>query len=328
MMVTMDNFSNNKPLSLTTLVPDSWFTQKENCSFWLTGYRIHSIEKESFKSKFKIIDLANIRAIILQGTVRYFDTKKAKIEVVSENQLRVDASKFQWQETPEGFYLLLLAPFDIGENIGNELITRQKISVAAALFAAFNGRNMVHEHIFDNIVKMSGGVSSFSSPTLNSLFYPKANVSELRINKIIESDLIISSLDESLQERIHISLRWFISAIYESGVDAYLKYWIAIETIAMPDTTNIGIIKKIISKIYNMSIDEVETKFQIGKIFGLRGRIVHDGQIISIHGNLLKFIEALYIDILFELLHLPSEKKALTMINSNEFDFNKYLIVK
>ena len=309
--------------SLTTLAPDSWFTQKEGSSFWLSVYRILSVPKESLLSESKKVDFTQVRAIILYGTLKYYDANQ--IEVVSENLLKIDASKSQMKETAEGVYLLLLTPFDVDGKNGNEFLTKQNISVAAALFAAFNGRNIIYEHLFDNIVHMDGRTSSFTPSIINPLFFSKPDISDSRLKKISESERSIYTFDEPIQERIRLSLRWFISALYDGGVDAYLKYWIAIETLAMPDTTNIGDIKKIISKAYSLSLNEVEEKFKIGRIFGLRGRIIHDGEIIPIHGHLLKYIEALYVDILFEQLSLPCENIAFNIINSNEFDFEEYL---
>lgn len=318
----------NETHTLQTLAPDLWFTQNEGSSFLLTAYRIISVPKESLLSGIKTIDFTQVRAIILYGSLKYYATEECKIEVITENQLKFDASTVCFKDTTEGVHLLLLTPFEVDGKSGNEIIAKNNISVVAALFAAFNGRNMVYEHLFDNIVHMSGGMSGSTASILNPLLFPKPDISDGMIKQITESDLIISSLDEPVKKRYRLSLRWFISALNDNGVDAYLKYWIAIETIAMPDTTNIGDIKKIIAQAYNLSLNEVEEKFKIGKIFGLRGSIVHDGNFVPIHGQLLKYIEALYIDILFQHLNFPCENMALNIIECDEFDIDEYFVYK
>ncbi|MBD0325807.1 MAG: hypothetical protein ICV68_05215, partial [Pyrinomonadaceae bacterium] len=125
---------------------------------------------------------------------------------------------------------------------------------------------------------------------------------------------------------IKLSLRWFESALYgKGGIDAYLKYWFAIETLGMPSTTNIRPLVESLSRAYGISHEEAQQKFSIGRLFGLRSRIVHEGQIISVHQNLTKYIEALYVDVLLEHLGLASEHRAEDVIDDPNFDLARYL---
>ena len=114
-------------------------------------------------------------------------------------------------------------------------------------------------------------------------------------------------------------MRWFESAIYDKGIDSLLKYWISIETLAMPDTTNIKVINEILSSAYKRTLDEVRDLFEVGRLFGLRSSIVHEGFNVPIGWLLLKYLEALYVDILFGILGLPCESRAEEIIKNPEF---------
>lgn len=66
-------------------------------------------------------------------------------------------------------------------------------------------------------------------------------------------------------------------------------------------------------------------RFGVGRLSNPRGRIVHDREIIPIHSLLLKYIEALYIDVLTEKLGLAWEFWAESVIKEPEFSLNKFL---
>ena len=64
------------------------------------------------------------------------------------------------RETPEGMYLLILAPFGIAGKEGNEPLTKQRVSEIVGLLAVFEGRNIAYERLFENVVKLDSHRSS------------------------------------------------------------------------------------------------------------------------------------------------------------------------
>jgi len=322
----MSQLEHKETRRLIDLAPHSWFTHTDGSSIWVTGYRGLRVPKENFALGPKVVDFNEVRAIVLYGALKYIDASQAKIEVITDNQWHIDVSKIQERETSEGVYLLFLAPFAVDGQPGNEPATREKISTAAGLFAAFNGRNIVYERLFDNIIEMSDGRSSAFSPVFeNPMWFIPPDLSDARLDIISKADRAITTLPEPDRNRIRLSLRWFEQALYESGVDAYLKYWIALETLAMPDTTNIRPLNESLSRAYNLSCEAVRDRFAIRKLFGLRGRIVHDGQLVPIHANLLRYLEALYADVLLVHLDLLCDRRAASVMDDPEFTLNEYL---
>lgn len=306
------------------MIPQSWFTQTSKSSIWVTGYLVIVVPGEHFASGPKIMDLNLIRAILLNGTVKYLDSSQTKTEIIG-NKIHFK-TKVDENETAEGVYLLLITPFGVDGSPGNEAATRERISVASGLLAAFNGHNMIYQRLFDNSVHLGDGkVSTYSPIFINPLSFPPPNLSDSYLNTISEADKHITALAEHDRNRVLLSLRWFESAVYEKGVDAFLKYWIALETLAMPDTTNIRSLNEILSKAYGLPLEKATSCFCIGRLHGLRSRMVHEGQIVPIHQNLLSYTEALYVDILFDLLGQTCERRAENVSNKPGFKLTEYL---
>ncbi|RCJ30513.1 hypothetical protein A6769_33175 [Nostoc punctiforme NIES-2108] len=316
----------NKSIRLIDLVPNEWFSVKEKSSIWISCYRIFRT-LANFSSGCITIKLPNVSAVILLGKVHYLDSSLARIEYITEEQWSFDVSKIQERDTPEGTYLLLLTPFDIDGQEGNEPAVKQLLQETVALLISINGRNIAFEHIFDNIAPMNGGPLTVISPVSeNPLWFPAFELSDNRISKITNAAKTIDLLPKEQGNRIKLSLRWFESAMRQSGVDSFLSYWIALETLSM-DSTDIRPINEILAKIYGLSnFKEAKSTFGVGHIFGLRGLIVHQGQIIPIHAVLQKYMGALYTDILLEKLGLPSEYQTKAVLDDPTFDFQTYIV--
>jgi hypothetical protein len=82
------------------------------------------------------------------------------------------------------------------------------------------------------------------------------------------------------------------------------------KTFAMPDTTDIRPINIILTAIYNEALEKVREEFLVGRLFGLRSSIVHDGAKPAIHGDVLQYVNHLYTDILFHIVGQPTEQRA------------------
>ena len=310
-----------KTFKWTELIPPGWFKKPDESSVWMTGYRAFRVPKESLVPP-KLLDLTELRVMLLFGKLKYQDSSQVEIELVTENQWKVNADKFQLRETPEGPYLLLICPFDRDGIKGNEGSTKQTIAVYAGLITTLFGRNIVYRRVFDNILQCgTGQVTCFTSAIENPLWFPAPTIDDTHLQTVRTADEKIASLQQEDKNRIRLSLRWFESAI----IDAFLKYWIAMETVGMPDTTNIRPLNESLAAAYGITFEEARDSFAVGRLFGLRSRIVHDGLIMPIYGQLLKYTEAIYIDILHHHLGLPCGRKAEEIKSDPEFDLATYL---
>lgn len=303
------------------LIPSSWFKDINNSSVWVAAFQVLRVKREDIPKDLGVIDIGKVRAVLLYGILPYIDSTQIKIEVIDEHHYKLpDASKFEVKETKEGMYLLLLTPHNIDGNEGNEVFVREQISYIAGLFAAFSGRNIVYDKIFDNIIHLRGDTEGSGPSIEQPLFFDKPDVSKLNI--ISNVGKIINNLSYTDRKNLQLSLRWFDMAIYDYGISAYIKYWIGLETLVkkgeINNKNNIKIKKnnkrpyfiyKKISDAYNIPFEDIDNLFNIRLLYKLRNAIIHDGQIVPIDGRLLEYIGAIYIDILFYCLGISHENK-------------------
>lgn len=312
--------------NIQQMIPQSWFTKPENSSVWLSGYRMLRLNLADLPSGPKFMDLDNIRIVFVYGKVNYLNIDAATPKFTTDGHHVLSTSNLK-TSTDEGAYLIVIIPFEIDGVAGNERSVRERISDTIGLLIAFNDRNMAFEHIFDYVIQLNGKEQSVIGRTVTNPFsMPKPDISDNKLLRIQNAGAKIANLNPQDRNRTQLSLRWFETAIYDEGTDAFLKYWIALETLAMPDTTNIKPINEAISAIYGFSGEQTAETFHIGRIFNLRGRIVHSGEKFPVSAYLLDFICAIYVDILFSILGLESEKRSLTLLQSGQFNPEKHLL--
>src|ERR1041385_5956863 len=309
-----------RTFKITDLANPEWFKDTKQGSIWITCCRTFRISEEAIPEGIKTLDFRDLKVVFLSGSVKYYDSNKLKIQFETETKWRVDASDYKEQDTPRGIYTLFVAPFDKGFTHGNEAETRAKISSYLGFVAAFQGRNNSQHRLFESIFLFpEDKVSNFSPVVENPFLFPTPSLSETALNLIHSANQNLLLFEESKRNRTLLSLRWFEQALFDSGIDAFLKFWIAVETIAMPDT-DIRPLNESLAKAYGETIQNIQDRFRIGRLFGLRSKIVHEGLIAPIHFHLLKYAEALYADSLCEFLGISSQRRLEQMVNTPEFD--------
>lgn len=125
--------------------------------------------------------------------------------------------------------------------------------------------------------------------------------------RINDAATAIMKMPDAERARVRLSLRWFNAALRDAAHDAFVKFWIAVETLAMPSSTNILPIFESLARAYGISVPDAKTRFPIGRLFDLRGRIVHKGEMLELPGAVLGYMSALFFDLLSELLLQPNE---------------------
>ena len=77
---------------------------------------------------------------------------------------------------------------------------------------------------------------------------------------------------------------------------------------------------KILQNLYQMSDNETRDFFMIRKLWKLRSKHVHGNRLISSHGYLLNYLEALYFDFFIEKIGLFPQYRAKNVLNNSQFD--------
>lgn len=315
-----------KTVAIRDLAPQSWFSDRTRSSVWVRGYRVFRVPVEALAEGARTLDLGDkVRGILLHGTVRYVEHGLTTPRIITEN--RWDFGTIEERETPEGVYLLLVTPFDVDGSCGDEAAAKLNLSVAAGLLTCLKGRNIVFELLFDNVHSLGENRVQGATPAIeNPWWSPAPDVTDGGIRTMEAVARAIGGLAPPDRERLRLSLHWFEAASRDSGHDAFLKYWIALETMGMPDTTSIKPLVDTLARAYGLSSEEAARRFMIGRVFGLRSRMVHQGELLSIHGNLIKYLQAVYVDILFEILNLKSQACVARLSAEPGFQIETYLM--
>ena len=278
----------------------------------------------------QIIDFENSRLVFVYGSVSYYGESSASSQFVSETEMQIDASKFGPHKTPVGSYALIVTPLRVDGIEAIESVVRDRVREVVGLAGAFYGRNVAYQHLFDNILNLENDQTSFFGPVMqNPNWFDSVDISALGITPLAAISVAISALPDKDKNRTQLSLRWFHYAQFDTdGVSSFIKFWVAIETLAMPNTSNIKPLNLALAKGYNLKITEAETRFQMGRVLNLRSKIVHDGLIVPIHGQLLRYMEAVFVDLLMIAMGVPIQCRAETVISDPKCELASYLKVK
>ena len=294
--------------ALHQLFPESWLIADARALVAI--YRVVRAPRQGFGVEPYLFDIGTVRAAVFWGSLQ-IPQAECDPQFTEAGELHLAVSVKNDAGPLEGRFCLLATR--MSDEVP-ESDARALIEAGRGLLCAYHGRNVAYDRVSEFMVDLSNpGATSFVSPSFeNPLTLP---VPRLRSAEKVRFGALLKNLnqgdrDPSLGDRLHLSCRWFGSAIEESGPDAFLCYWIALEALAMPDSTNIAAINEHLAQSYDLSFDQAARKFLVGRLFGFRGQIVHRGSHRSVPGAVLSYIAAVYIDVLLQVFGLPAEGRA------------------
>lgn len=324
----MPSEPNPSSLGLADLVPEDWFIDPVASTVLVVGYTVMRVPADSLRV-LQAIDLPGVRALLGTIDFPYFDTSAVHLEVDGANLLRVHGHA-EPQRTPLAPYLILLTPLRVDGVEGDEAGARSRLEAAAGLFGAFLGRNAVYRLVFDNVAQVAFGASgqtvSVSSTTIeNPFWFPAPSLDDPTIDLIKQAGKTLAAADLVRRERYALALRWFHQALYGGGIDSFLRYWIAIEAVSPMTSGDIAPLVRALAHGYGIAVGDVKARYGIGRIYGFRGRIVHQGARGPVHGRLLDYLGALFVELLRIGLGLPVARSLDALLSSSDFDLNLYI---
>lgn len=134
----------------------------------------------------------------------------------------------------------------------------------------------------------------------------------------IDSNILIGELekikkniciDSDMKVRFELLSRFFSKALtFNPSEEKYILLWTILEIYPMKGTTNIKPISNELAKIIGKTPDTIKQKLDIGRLYGYRCNLVHDG-IFSIDlkdmGNVFSKLEKIILVILRSIAGLP-----------------------
>lgn len=288
--------------SLRDAVPPRWLGEFDHV--WLTIYSIAMGTEREFKLA-KRVEAPEALMLAFWGSMSYLDPSTLTLRFSPEGEIIAEGAISQ-RDTGQGAWLAVLQPCKTNSP-QNEYALKVKASVLSALLIAVTTRNYAYAKVAENCVSLvADEASAATTPLLGPHGYDRPMRSSLETFGAAANTL--AALPESDRRRIELSLHWYDKALRSLGVDSFLNNWIAIETLAMPDTSNVRPINEHLAAIYGLAYGEVAERFGVGRLLGLRSRIVHDGEDLTVYAQMTDYMNRLYEDLLHNSLGLRSHR--------------------
>lgn len=288
--------------SLRDAVPREWLASHDHA--WLTLYSIAMGTEREFKLA-KRVELPGALVLAFWGSMTYLDPSTLTLRFSPEGEIIAEGAISQ-RDSGLGAWLAVLQPCNT-EAPSNEYDLKVKASVLTALLIGLTTRNYAYSKVAENCVSLTADqATAATSPILGPHGYDKPL--RLRLDAFGAAASLLAQMPDSERRRIELSLHWYDKALRSIGVDSFLNNWIAVETLAMPDTSNVRPVNERLAAIYGMSYSDAAERFGVGKLLGLRSRIVHDGEDLTVHAQLADYMNLLYEDLLHAFLGLASKR--------------------
>lgn len=229
---------------------------------------------------------------------------------------------------PQGVYVILAVPIRAHYMAVTDDLERDataQLESAAGLVAAVISPNAVYQQTDEFIAEATGPGTRMMSPPIRRPA-PIANLDEENLRAMSGVLGAMAAGNERLQARVATSLRWYSQAQADRNrTDAFVKFWVALEALAFGGNGNSRPLVDLLATHYEHDAAWVRATFAIDPFSQLRNAIVHDGRRPMLHGNVLTFVDAVYVDALHARLGLPNLRRAeLALPEGTPFNLRRW----
>lgn len=308
--------------NLLEVVPETW-GYPSKASLYLEGYHMLLVDPEEFDDAPITFDVAGVRAVAFHGGLPDIDRRRVIVEQPLDGPPKF--SLIPDGALPESTYLVMIARIVEPDSGSGEGEARAAIARAIAIVRATLGPNAAYMREFDGVF-IKDGRTSFASPYIvNPLPDGRPRLGQRAIESLAVLDRALDQLPPTVREGVNLSLRWADRAAALAGPDAFLTWWVAIETIAPNGRSKVKPIVARLAALYGMSQVEAGETFHVGRLYGIRKIIVHGGDRTPIHGHVLDYMRSLWVDLLHSAAGLTSSA-AHKLLSDPNFDLDAALL--
>lgn len=313
----------SRPLDWTDIASPDWYGSGQIGAIWLSAFLLMYADRAQISPAPLIIDFGDARAVAFYGQIPY-------LRFVSDEVRSTETPEFhaapEQVTSPEGAYLLVVLPFDDSDPSRSESIIRARVTEISGLLVAVFGSNVAYRRFFDNVVRPHLNRRTVMGESFrNPASMPAPDIRQERTRLAIDADQAMKELPPPERNRVSLSLRWFGDAQHAKGVDLFLKLWFAIEALGMSDRDNLRPVVRALAHSYGIADQDARMRFAVGRLFGFRSKIVHQGEIHPIHANLSDYLAAIYLDVLYDRLGLPAQGFAAKVQQLPGFELGSYI---
>ena len=259
-------------------------------------------------------DLGDVWAVLCWGSMPHMSVAGAfELRTDGQIQINLQTPNDGW---PTGPLLLLMVPASDKPGSDETEAIHHQLARAAGLLSAIETFTLVYESLEDYVLSIMDGLLRPTAVQLyDGLWSHDGSVTDdARHRWMLAANALINHPQRA---RISLSLEWFDQAKRQHGVDAFLKFWFALETLSMPNDTNVRPMEERLATIYDTDLTTIRARFHVGRLQGLRSEIVHHGRLLRIPAELLDFLHSVYLDLLVDLLGFASPHRAEYSVQVN-----------
>lgn len=266
----------------------------------------------------KVFRFDDIVVAIKSAKLKYLEMSDVSVKFGEGRQVKVSASH-RTSTSDQAPKLITVQPHTSSNPDGLKALSYRS-SEYISLLIATNYRNIAFRHLFSQTIGIQDDSMAMASDAFRLPFdLPQPDLSEKALNRFRLSHAHISNLSMAQQRKVRLSLRWHLKGIQSDGIESFLNFWIALETLAM-DTTNISDINRTLASAYGTSTIAAGRVFGVGRIYDLRCSVVHNGSRKNISTALTDYMECLYADLLQYVLLGEAQRRAEAYIAKHELD--------
>ncbi len=318
------------PERLADLAPDSWFTQREQSTFWLRLYTLLFLPREKAADALTEL-MAGIdrtkpfvymgRSIlfmagVFQGLkVPYFTRQMYSQE---SGQTRIDV-KVEETELPDTLYVALATPCRIDGAPGREGDAKAALAEAAGLLCTHVGHNFLRDLVFDGEVNASDG--KFSHPGEPWRMPARAEGPFINRQNAIDVQEIaqaVTQLTEPTRSRLVLTLQLVDEAMRR--MLGFFEYWTALEVLCEGRSHRI---KARLSRLYGIRNHKGAANLTgFSTLERWRHDYIHRGQRPPMTADIERYMQLLFLDLLRQELHLPPRWHMAGMQQATGYDLS------
>lgn len=305
-------------LNIKDILPNNWFSAKGEADIYVSVYHCLSDYLKETGKPYVVGEIFYSKYLLINTSLEYDKIDLFFKEII--NDIPQFVSNINTIKTEQNVLLLFFLPY----TSATEADTIQKLQSARGLLSITEGKNTNYWHVTDYILNFPSLQRSSISGSIRMPVAKKAFYKEIIVDEVSKR---VENLEEKISNQIRLASRWIDSAEHETQpIDEFLKLWFAIEVVSMPDTTNIRPLADRMAKIYDITSNEAKENFYLGRLFGLRSNIVHEGLQPVIHMQLTSFLRAIFYDLLMDTCNLPSKHLSKAVLNDNIYPLNIWML--
>jgi hypothetical protein len=288
------SLSGGPVVDIRQLLPQSWAVTRGEGAALVTGYCLVANGQLAGVHTF---DLLDSRLFAFCGAIHCMKNQERELLEWAAGHLKVRSAGTTAASAP-GNHLVCVTPLrDHADPAVAERDARERSFAALGAAMLQLGENVAYSQVSEHVLG-SDGRNRFVLGQFRAPFLAPINEAEQVTSQLHHMSAVAASVPPASRERLGTALRWLGVGMGREGTDAYLSMWIALEILVMRGATDVRPINEALATHYGITYREACSRFFVGKLFGIRSRIVHYGAVVDVNANVRFLMRALFYDCL------------------------------